>query len=175
MSRFHSVSGGLVVLGISTLFAGSGCFIPRVPVPSSPQVVHSAPRQNVTYSAPAPRPTRPRAAVRVNTPIGSAQAVISGSPINSGAAANGVISYPRQRVRYPINITYPRVVNIYVDGHGLDPTVAIYNAYGQRMAFNDDGGSGLDSQLSTTLTPGSYIIEVAGYSTSTGPFTLNVN
>lgn len=102
--------------------------------------------------------------------------MISGSPVGAGGAnASGVISYPGQRVRYPLNITYPRTVSIYIDGHGLDPTVSLYDSFGSRLGFNDDGGSGLDSQLSRSLPPGAYVIEVAGYSSSTGPFTLTVN
>lgn len=88
--------------------------------------------------------------------------------------ANGTIAYVGHRVRYPIAISYPRTLNVYVSGHGLDPTVAIYNAAGGRMAFNDDGGSGLDSQLVLTLAPGQYYVEVSGYSSSTGPYTLTV-
>jgi hypothetical protein len=66
------------------------------------------------------------------------------------------------------------MVNIYVNGQGLDPTVAVYDGYGGRIGFNDDGGSGLDSQLNLTLAPGSYIVEVAGYSSSTGPYSLRI-
>lgn len=98
-----------------------------------------------------------------------------GAVISVGGAANGHIVGPGARVRYPLNISYPRTVSIYVDGHGLDPTVTVYNAGGGRLGFNDDGGSGLDSHLTMPLAPGSYIIEVAGYSSSTGPYTIRVN
>lgn len=105
--------------------------------------------------------------VRVSVP-----ARVSAVP---ASVANGVVSYPHQRVRYPLTLTYTRTLRIYVDGHGLDPTVAIYNQYGSRIAFNDDGGSGLDSQIVQTLPAGSYHIEVAGYSSSTGSYTLTIN
>ncbi len=91
-----------------------------------------------------------------------------------GASANGVVSYPGHRIRYPVSITYPRTVNIYVSGHGLDPTVAVYNAAGGRIGFKDDGGSGFDSNLILSLAPGTYFIEVAGYGSSTGSYTLMV-
>ncbi len=98
----------------------------------------------------------------------------AGTPIGVGSVASGHIVGPGHRIRYPLNIAYPRTVTIYVDGHGLDPTVTLYNAGGGRMGYNDDGGSGLDSQLIVPLSPGSYIIEVAGYSSSTGPFSVTV-
>lgn len=116
--------------------------------------------------APAPRPTV----------VATQPAVITAPALSpGGAAANGAVSYGGQRVRYPISITYPRTISIYVQGHGLDPTVAIYDSFGNRLAFNDDSGSGLDSALSHTLAPGSYIIEVSGFSGSTGPYTMTVN
>lgn len=116
---------------------------------------------------------RPRG-VRV-TASAPAPAVVTAAPVSAGQVGNGTISYPSQRVRYPLSIPYARTVQIYVDGHGLDPTVSVYDGYGNRIGFNDDGGSGLDSQLVLTLAPGQYIVEVAGYGSSTGPFTLTIN
>ncbi len=170
MTCYRWISGGLVSAGLFVLVVGGGCFPP--PRHVGP-VVRPAPAPRVVVRAPAPQPG---VRVAVRTPVGSAAAVMMAPAIaTGGAAASGVVSYPSQRVRYPLNITYPRAVSIYVDGHGLDPTVAIYDAYGNRIAYNDDGGSGLDSALSRTLAPGSYILEVSGYSSSTGPYTLTVN
>jgi hypothetical protein len=98
-----------------------------------------------------------------------------GTPVGIGGVANGHIVGPGHRVRYPLTIPYPHNVTIFVDGHGLDPTVSLYNAAGGRLAFNDDGGGGLDAQLVVPLAPGNYIIEVAGYGSSMGPYTLTVN
>ena len=100
------------------------------------------PRRPAPRPAPAPRPV----VVARQPAVVTAPALAPG-----GAAANGAVSYAGQRVRYPISITYPRTISIYVQGHGLDPTVAIYDSFGNRLAFNDDGGSGLDSALSTRL------------------------
>lgn len=107
--------------------------------------------------------------------VSSGPSVVTAAPVAAGAGAQGTISYPGQRVRYPLSISYPRTVQIYVDGHGLDPTVSVYDPYGNRIGFNDDGGSGLDSLLVLTLNPGNYIVEVAGYGSSTGPFTMSIN
>jgi hypothetical protein len=97
-----------------------------------------------------------------------------GSTIGVGGAASGSIVMPGHRVRYPLAISYPQVVTIYVAGQGLDPTVRLYNAMGAELGYNDDGGGGLNSQLVMQLMPGNYVIEVSGYGSSVGPFTITV-
>ena len=161
MGRFNWVAAtGLAVIMVSFSL---GCIPP-------PRVRANVVAPRVRVTAPAPAPT---ATVRVATPV--ATATVSAAPLAvGGAVANGAITYPGQRVRYPLTITYPRTLNIYVNGHGLDPTVALYDAYGNQVAFNDDGGSGLDSQLVRTVAPGNYVVEVSGYQSSTGSYTVTV-
>lgn len=98
----------------------------------------------------------------------------SGQAVVVGSVANGHIAGPGHRARYPLSISVPRTVTFYVQGHGFDPTVRIYNAAGGQIGYNDDGGSGFDSQLVLTLMPGSYIVEVAGYGSSMGAFSLTI-
>ncbi len=114
------------------------------------------------------------ASVTVAAPAARVQ-VVNAQPIVAGSVGNGQIAYAGQQVHYPLPIRQPRTVQIYVDGHGLDPTVALIDQFGNRVGYNDDGGSGLDSQLVLTLAPGNYTIQVSGYNNSTGPFTLTVN
>lgn len=148
---------GFSIAGLSALILTAASCFP----PPGVRVTAPAPRPSVTVSAPAPAP---------------APSVVTAPELApTGAVANGMVSYPGQRVRYPISITYPRVVNIYVAGMGLDPTAALYDAFGNRLAYNDDGGGNLNSQITYTLSPGSYIIEVAGFGSSTGSFQLTVN
>jgi hypothetical protein len=109
-----------------------------------------------------------------NTTVRATGPSVSVAAPAPAALGSGTITYPGHTIRYPLNITYPRTAVIYVAGHGLDPTVRVYDAYGQQLGFNDDGGTGLDSQLVLTLSPGSYIVEVGGYASSTGPFTVSV-
>jgi len=113
--------------------------------------------------------------IRTRAAVATGPAVVSAGPVVGGQVANGTIAYPTQRVQYPLAISYPRTVQIYCAGHGLDPTLSVYDGYGNQLGFNDDGGGGLDSQLVLTLAPGNYIVEVAGYGSSTGPYTLTVN
>lgn len=57
---------------------------------------------------------------------------------------------------------------------GFDPNLGVYNAQGDQLAFNDDGGSSQvnadpnthndwDASLTTTLTPGTYYLALAQY------------
>jgi hypothetical protein len=146
----------VLVAGLATiLMILGGCVIRRVG-PTQPTYVTQPAPQPVVVTQPAPQP------------------VVVTAPAPAPEIANGAIAYPYQRVRFPLTIAYPRFVNIYVEGYGLDPTVSVYDAYGSRLGFNDDGGSSLDSQLGLSLAPGSYVVEVAGYSSSTGPFRLSI-
>eukprot|EP01047_Picozoa_sp_COSAG01_P058351 COSAG01_NODE_6865_length_3464_cov_50.271620_5_plen_232_part_00 len=68
-------------------------------------------------------------------------------------------------------ITYRITVNL-LTLH--DSTLAIYDG-STRVAFDDDGGSGLASALTFTAPrSASYQIRVAGYSGSTGSFTISM-
>lgn len=44
-----------------------------------------------------------------------------------------------------------------------DTTLTLYNQYGQYVASDDDGGSGLLSKITKTLSSGTYYIEVESY------------
>jgi len=137
----------LVVLGVTV---AAGCLFPP---PSSTSTVTSPPPPQQTYVAPTPAPA----------PV---------APAAPFAQATGTISYPGETVQYPLTVDYTRTISIYVQGYGLDPTVRVFDSYGNQMGYNDDGGSGLDSQLALTLVPGSYVVEVAGFGGSTGGFSV---
>jgi hypothetical protein len=63
------------------------------------------------------------------------------------------------------------------DAHGVglsDPTLALRNSSGTQLAFNDDGGPGLDSRVEfTASSSGMYFLDVGGYSTNTGSYSLS--
>ena len=65
--------------------------------------------------------------------------------------------------------------NSYFDS--VDTTVSLYQGYnGSLVAFDDDGGAGLDSSLSYNVqSSGYYYFDVAGYTNSnTGYYDLSV-
>ena len=61
-----------------------------------------------------------------------------------------------------------------VDGTTLsDPTLALRNSVGTQLAFNDDGGPGFDSRIEFTAgSSGMYFLDVGGYSSNTGSYSL---
>ena len=55
-----------------------------------------------------------------------------------------------------------------------DTTLALRNSAGTQLAFNDDGGPGLDSRIEFTATAGgTYYLDVGGFSANTGTYTLS--
>ena len=63
------------------------------------------------------------------------------------------------------------------DAHGTtlsDATLALRNSVGTQLAFNDDGGPGLDSRIEFTATAnGTYFLDVGGFGTNAGAYTLS--
>ena len=59
-------------------------------------------------------------------------------------------------------------------GVGLsDPTLAVRNSAGTQLAFNDDGGAGLNSHINfTATTTGTHYLDVGGFGGGTGTYNL---
>ncbi|MEM8823816.1 MAG: ABC transporter substrate-binding protein [Pseudomonadota bacterium] len=45
-------------------------------------------------------------------------------------------------------------------GNGADPTLTLFDRVGRQVGYNDDGPTGLDSQLAVRLFPGTYLMAV---------------
>jgi hypothetical protein len=56
-----------------------------------------------------------------------------------------------------------------------DTLLWLYDASGTQLAFDDDGGPGLYSQIVQTLDAGTYYFAVGGFSTRTGHYNLDVD
>jgi len=72
----------------------------------------------------------------------------------------------------------PGFVRITVDGTGFDTTLAVFDEFrGMSLACNDDvNDCSLDSSLCVDMAAGkSYLIRVAGYDGTTGPYTLTLD
>jgi hypothetical protein len=99
----------------------------------------------------------------------------------TGRSVTGTISSASDTDWYRIELTAGRAIIVEVKGSATgsgtlsDPTVGIRNAGGALVAFDDDGGTGLNSLLRFTPTAsGFHYIEVDGFSTTTGTYTLSV-
>jgi hypothetical protein len=55
----------------------------------------------------------------------------------------------------------------------VDPTLTVYSPYGTQLAYDDDGGMGLDAHVDFTAPySGTYQLAVAGYGSDTGAYHL---
>ena len=63
------------------------------------------------------------------------------------------------------------------DAHGIglsDPTLGLHNSAGTQVAFDDDGGPGLDSRIQFTPTSGGmYFLDAGGFGASTGAYEVS--
>ena len=56
-----------------------------------------------------------------------------------------------------------------------DPVLELYNSSASRVAYNDDGGAGLNSKITYTAAySGDYYIAAKGFSTRTGTYDIDV-
>jgi hypothetical protein len=88
---------------------------------------------------------------------------------------NGTISYGSEQDIFPITLRAGESYIFDVTGIGLsDPTLSLHNANGNRLAFDDDGGPGLNSRIEfTASTGGTYYLNVGSYGTGTGTYRLS--
>jgi tyrosinase len=94
----------------------------------------------------------------------------------NGAAVSGTIQSAgaQSRYRFVADVAGPYRIET---GGSLDSILRLFGPDGQAapIAVNDDAGPGLlTSRIDMELTPGTYVVEVSGYRTRTGPYTLTV-
>lgn len=97
--------------------------------------------------------------------------------INLGASVNGNLDFPTDSDWYRVRLTEGESYRFTLtsdEATGFDPLVRLYDAAGQEVAMDDDGGAGLNSYLEfTATTTGNYFIEARGYmEEAVGAYTL---
>jgi hypothetical protein len=93
-----------------------------------------------------------------------------------GESTSGNISYGAEHDYHPISLTAGESYIFDVHGSSLsDSTLALHDGAGTEVAFNDDGGPGLDSRVEyTAMTSDTYYLDVGSYNHSyTGDYTLS--
>jgi hypothetical protein len=98
-----------------------------------------------------------------------------------GESTSGNISYGAEHDYHPISLTAGEsyIFDVHgsnvLDGPLSDSTLALYDGAGTQVAYNDDGGPGLDSHVEYTApTSGTYYLDVGSYNHShTGDYTLS--
>jgi len=93
--------------------------------------------------------------------------------ITVGGSSTGVVNFEADRDWFRVELTAGRTYRFNLNGNTLsDPTLALRNASGTQLAFNDDF-NGRDSQITfAATTTGTYYLDAGAYSTGTGSYTL---
>ena len=98
--------------------------------------------------------------------------------INVGDSFNGTLSSTGDRDWVRVTLEAGTTYNIALNANtsGLDTYLRVHNSAGTQIAFNDDGGSGVNSFLSfTATTGGTYYLSAGSYNgASTGNYTLSI-
>lgn len=79
---------------------------------------------------------------------------------------------------YSFTLGSPRRMHLFtglVGGSGVDTVLTLYDATGSSVLAFDDDSRSVQSNLSLDLGPGSYLLQVSGFSpTSNGPYALDI-
>ncbi|HYD89609.1 MAG TPA: PPC domain-containing protein [Vitreimonas sp.] len=97
--------------------------------------------------------------------------------IDLGDSVNGNLEFPTDTDWYRVRLAEGETYRFTLTSSGdnaFDPLVRVYDANGQEVAVDDDGGEGLNSYLEFTATAaGNYFVEAAGFSEeAVGTYTL---
>jgi hypothetical protein len=78
--------------------------------------------------------------------------------------------------RYDFSLPATTTVTIDLRSVSFDPFLMLFNEVGELIAFDDDGGEGVNARLSLVLPAGNYAIGATGYyATSLGDYTLSTS
>jgi len=102
------------------------------------------------------------------------------APVNErirvGDVRRGTIFFASQRDRYSFTVSGDRTLTITAaqDNSRLDTFVEIFDAQGNMINSDDDGGGGTNSMVRMRFSPGEYSVVVRSYSNSAGAYVLEV-
>ena len=117
---------------------------------------------------PPPAPLEPNdtlAAATSGLGAGATQAAFSGAVGDGQFTTRDVDMFS---VQLNAGQTVVAAIRAAADGSSLDSYMRLFNASGTQLAFNDDFGSDLDSQITfTAAATGTYYVGVSGYGNST--------
>jgi hypothetical protein len=113
------------------------------------------------------------ASVRVGEAFDYAANTSTTGSIAIGGSASGVVNFNGDRDWFRLSLQAGRSYRFNLNGNTLsDPTLALRNATGTQLAFNDDF-NGRNSQISfNATTTGTFYLDAGAYNTGTGSYTL---
>ena len=102
--------------------------------------------------------------------------ILTTNSMSTGDTFSGTLSQSGDEDWIAISLTAGEQYQFALDGGTLgDPLVRLFDAQGNQVAANDDGGPGLNALLVHTATStGTYYVVADAFSTQTGSYTLSV-
>ena len=111
--------------------------------------------------------------VEVREPDDHGNSPSAATPVTLPSTTPGVLT-PGDVDYFRVVVTQRRTLVAYTTGN-LDTVGSLTDGAGSVFAYNDDGGQGANFRISRSVRPGTYYIEVQGFSSSTaGDYTLHV-
>jgi hypothetical protein len=115
----------------------------------------------------------PSRATEISLASYSGQVTVTGN--NAGATTDqSACATSNYDVFYSFTLSRRELVYVDTYGTGYDSVISILNSGFGQVVCNDDSCSTNQSQVVTVLDPGTYYLRYAGWSTNSGPFTINI-
>ena len=94
--------------------------------------------------------------------------------VTVGGSRTGVVEATNDRDWFRISLQAGQAYRFNLNGNTLgDPTLTLRDGSGNQLSFNDNFGSGRNSQITyTASSTGSYYLDAGAYSAGTGSYTL---
>ena len=112
-------------------------------------------------------------------------AEVTTTPISVGQMQNGSLSISSPRSEngrhaqfWRFSLSSNRCIQIELNSSSFDTVLVLRRntPHGSQVAFNDDGGIGLNARIAQTLSPGNYVIQATSFSANgAGPYSLGVD
>lgn len=103
----------------------------------------------------------------------------TGGRVTVGGSATGTVETARDTDWFAVDLQAGQSYTVAASGTGAealrDTVLWVYDAAGFSIAYDDDGGAGLNSQATvTSWESGTYYVAVGGYGSRTGGYTVSV-
>ncbi len=123
----------------------------------------------------------PPASATIAIPSSAVRYTYTGTTVGRARSALGAscASSTGPSALFTINITTTTQMHFDSTGSSFDTAIAVFNSATAMLACNDDSGcpggipGGMQSSLVVTLTPGTYTINLTGFSSSSGTFVFH--
>ena len=116
----------------------------------------------------------PPADDHVNTPGNDATLIVIDANGDGSGAGNIATSGDVDFFQFTLTESSNVVLDQMEDGSGVDTLMTLYDASGNEIETDDDGGDARNSRITTPLGAGLYYVSAGAYQTGVGTYTLDI-